>query len=127
MCIVDMLIYLSFSLSIVHDVPMMLQIEVTRSLREGLTTSSGSNRGLLAPVTLSPALSSQGLPSVVDAMKTVWPRNPFDPLPPGEASVGGVLEYTLRDGATRAVVDLPPVTSSTGGLPMHFLVAIGTQ
>ncbi len=102
-------------------------MEVTRSLREGLRISSGSSSRLLAQVTLSPALSSQGLPSVVDAMKTVWPRNPFDPLPLGETSVGGVLEYTLKDGATRTVVDLPPVTSSTAGLPMHFLVAIGTQ
>jgi hypothetical protein len=112
---------------IVHLLPVVLQVEVTRSLREGLRISSGSSSGLLAQVTLSPALSSQGLPSVVDAMKTVWPRNPFDPLPLGEASVGGVLEYTLRDGTTRTVVDLPPVTSSTAGLPMHFLVAIGTQ
>ena len=107
--------------------PVALQVEVTRSLREGLRTSSGSGSGLLAQVTLSPALSSQGLPSVVDAVKTVWPRNPFDPLPPGEAGVGGVLEYTLRDGTTRTVVDLPQVTSSSADLPMHFLVAIGTQ
>jgi hypothetical protein len=112
---------------IVHLLPVALQIEVTRSLREGLRTSSGSGSGLLAPVTLSPALSFQGLPSVVDAVKTVWPRNPFDPLPPGEGGVGGVLEYTLRDGTTRTVVDLPQVTSSSADLPMHFLVAIGTQ
>jgi hypothetical protein len=106
------------------------QVEITRTLREGLRigSSSGSgdsSSGLLTPVTLSPALSPQGLPTVVDSVKTVWPRNPFDPLPPGEGSVGGVLEYTLRDGASGAVVGLPPVTSSTAGLPMHFLVAIG--
>ena len=109
------------------------QLEITRTLREGLRTSSSSGSsssgssgsGLMTPVTLSPALASQGLPTVVDAVKTVWPRNPFDPLPPEEGSVGGVLEYTLRDGASGAVVGLPPVTSATAGLPMHFLVAIG--
>ena len=95
-------------------------------LRIGSSSGSGdSSSGLLTPVTLSPALSPQGLPTVVDSVKTVWPRNPFDPLPPGEGSVGGVLEYTLRDGASGAVVSLPPVTPSTAGLPMHFLVAIG--
>ena len=114
----------------VRVVGLWSQVEITRTLREGLRigSSSGSgdsSSGLLTPVTLSPALSPQGLPTVVDSVKTVWPRNPFDPLPPGEGSVGGVLEYTLRDGASGAVVGLPPVTSSTAGLPMHFLVAIG--
>jgi hypothetical protein len=118
----------------VRVVGLWSQVEITRTLREGLAPglrtgsrggSGGSSSGLLTPVTLSPALSPQGLPTVVDSVKTVWPRNPFDPLPPGEGCVGGVLEYTLRDGASGAVVGLPPVTSSTAGLPMHFLVAIG--
>ena len=96
-------------------------------MREGLRgNSSSGGGGLLAPITLSPALSSRSLPSVVDSVKMVWPRNPFDPLPPGESGVGGVLEYTLRDGANGAVVGLPPVTSPAAGLPLHFLVAIGT-
>jgi hypothetical protein len=104
-------------------------MEITRALREGLRSngsSGGGASGMLAPITLSPALSSRSLPSVVDSVKMVWPRNPFDPLPLGESGVGGVLEFTLRDGANGAVVGLPPVTSPAAGLPLHFLVAIGT-
>jgi hypothetical protein len=55
----------------------------------------------------------------------MWPRNPFDALPGGEAGVGGVLEYTLRSGASGAELALPGTGAPSGGPPMRFLVAMG--
>jgi hypothetical protein len=87
-----------------------------------VTNSSG---GLLSTVSLAPGLVTRGFPTVVDTIQTMWPRNPFDALPGGEAGVGGVLEYTLRSGDSGVELALPGTGTLGGGPPMRFLVAMG--
>jgi hypothetical protein len=105
------------------------QVVVARQLRSGVTASSAGD------VALSTTLPTTGLPSVVDTVTTKWSRNPFDALPSGEASMGAVLEFTMRSGTSGAVVPLPtlPVGGSApngtaGGpvaMPVHFRIAVG--
>jgi hypothetical protein len=111
------------------------QVEVARSLRDGLaiTQQIGGRSTGNDDVTLSSSLPTVGLPVVVDTMKTVWPRNPFERLPGSELGLGGVLEFTMRDGASGSEVPLPVTPPSTGTalasvrmMPVHFLVPVGT-
>ena len=114
---------------------------MARSLRDGLSTTqqtaSARDRGTWSDdVTLSSSLPTVGLPTVVDTMKTVWPRNPFEALPGSELGLGGVLEFTMRDGATGTEVSLPatspppagvvPATAPGQMMSVHFLVPVGT-
>ncbi len=97
----------------------MRQVEVARQLRDGLASSSASGE-----VVLASDMPTASLPRVVDSMKTVWSRNPFDALPTLESPVGSVLEFSLRDGATGAEVAVP--TSRNGSsIPVRFMIPVG--
>jgi hypothetical protein len=100
-------------------------MEVTRSYRASVAAHASD--APLPTVTLAPDLVTRGLPAVVDTVQMVWPCNPFDPLPGGEAGVSGVLEYTLRNGdaPSEAALALPTAASSDGGPPMRFVVVMG--
>ncbi len=100
------------------------QVEVRRSYR-GAIVSGISTGSVLSSVSLAPSLVTRGLPPILDVVHTVWSRNPFGALPAGEAGLGGVLEYTLRNAASGAEVPLPGTASPGDGPPMRFLVAIG--
>lgn len=98
------------------------QVEVGRSARDALAgavgslssangsseiASDGSSGGESGPspslpslVFLSPNLDVTKLPRVIDTVKTVWPLNTYKGLPPGEARVGSVVEFTLKDSGT---------------------------
>ena len=93
----------------------------------GSTVGSSVDGPSTAAVTLSPTLSTQRLPTVVDSVTTQWARSPFGELPQGGSWVSGVLEFSLREGGTGAEVPLPPLRV-TGGpvMPVHFRVGLGT-
>ncbi len=89
-----------------------LQVEVGRCARVDLVAvTNGAANGTtgaanltasstVAEVFLSPQLATESLPALIDTVKTLWPMNPYGPLPPKETRVGGVLEFSLRDSGT---------------------------
>ncbi len=91
-------------------------------MRGALARSTASSPTL--DVVLSPDLPIHRLPRVVDAVRVQWSRNPFGALPPGESGLGGILEYTLREGGTE-VVPLPPTDLGGSAMPVHYRVALG--
>jgi hypothetical protein len=100
----------------------LFQLEVSRSPRDGLSTS----RSPSSDVQLSSQLATAGLPSVVDSLRTLWPINPYDPLPVDSSASGAVMEFSLLDPSTRARVPLPNVTGASNSMPVHFRIPVGT-
>ncbi len=92
-----------------------------RQTRDSLTTAVSATS---QDVALSPDMATQSLPRVVSTLKTIWPRNPFDPLPQDQVALGRVLEFTLRDGATGAEVPIP-APGPGDSMPVRFLIALG--
>lgn len=62
-------------------------------------------------------------------MTVQWARNPFSALAGNESMVGGVLEYTLRDGGTGAVVPLPSLApdAAKSAVPVHLQLTVGNS
>jgi hypothetical protein len=100
---------------------MPTQVEITRSLRSSLA-STASTPTNAPPVEVSPNIARGALPPLVDGVTVQWTQNPFPALPDNATMVGGVLEYTLRDGDTGAVVPLPSLSHSatSGEVPLRL-------
>jgi hypothetical protein len=101
---------------------LLFQLEVSRSPRDGLSTS----RSPSSDVQLSSHLATAGLPSVVDSLRTLWPINPYDPLPADSSATGAVMEFSLLDPSTGTRVPLPNVTGASNSMPVHFRIPVGT-
>ena len=100
----------------------LVQLEVSRSPRDGMSTSRASS----SDVQLSSHLATAGLPSVVDSLRTLWPINPYDPLPADSSATGAVMEFSLLDPSTGTRVPLPNVTGASNSMPVHFRIPVGT-